>query len=85
MDKSSFRILLYILSECDTMHIGIPKLQILILKWHCNQRRLPAVVAIYNDLNIVLQLFFLPKMHKNEFAIPLQKEAITVVHDRFWW
>jgi hypothetical protein len=42
------------------------------------------VVAIYNDLNIVLQLFFLPKMHKNEFAIPLQKEAITVVHDRFW-
>jgi hypothetical protein len=24
-------------------------------------------------------------MHKNEFAIPLQKEAITVVHDRFWW
>jgi hypothetical protein len=32
MDESSFRILFYILSECDTMHIGIPTLQILILK-----------------------------------------------------
>jgi hypothetical protein len=42
------------------------------------------VVEIYNDLNVVLKLFFLPEMHKNEFATPLQKEAITVVHDPFW-
>ncbi len=42
------------------------------------------MVEIYNDLNVVLKLFFLPEMHKNEFATPLQKEAITVVHDRFW-
>lgn len=42
------------------------------------------MVEIYNDLTVVLKLFFLPEMHKNEFVIPLRKEAITVVHDRLW-